>query len=166
MGAKDEDVLPALNPAIRLYKAAPSPDGEPRWTLHHKISNKYYQIGWTEFECLARFHRYKTALEIKQSVEFETTLRVDIAEIKKLVLFLQANGLVASGDQVFSQKDIKKATHRDSLWKKLIHGYLYFTLPLFRPENFLKKTLTHVEFFFSRAFLIAALSLLDRKSVV
>lgn len=160
MQAQENETLPSLSPSIKLYKAAPSQDGEMRWTLHHKISNKYFQIGWLEFECLARFHRCQTIKQLEKTVNQETTLNIDAADIRKLLEFLQSNGLVASKDQILTQKYYQKAEKPKSFWKTVLHGYLYFTVPLFKPEAFLKRTLPYVAFAFSKRFLQAAFALL------
>jgi putative peptide zinc metalloprotease protein len=151
MSAENLDFdLPALNPLIKLYPGTPSSDGTPRWTIHHPVSNKYYQLGWAEFECLARFNQCKTAIELLRKLETETTLRPDFKDIQNLVIFLQTNGLLVSTDQKLSIDAQAKAAKTQPLWKKALHGYLYFTIPLVRPEAFLKRTLPYVEPLFSR----------------
>ncbi len=146
--------LPALNPFLKLHKSADSA-GEPVWSLHNPASNAYFKIAWAEFECLARFSRVKTASELKALIETETTLRIDLSEIAALVGFLIENGLTALGGKSVPFKDKK-----EPLWKKALHGYLYFTVPLFEPEAFLKKTLPFVRPLMSKAFIASMMTLL------
>ncbi len=147
--------LPPLNPFLKLYKASGS-EGEPGWSLHNPVSNSYYKIAWAEFECLARFPMAKTALDLKRRVEAETTLSLDLDEIKKLLIFLQSNGLLALGEQ-----SVSPAEKLDPLWKKILHSYLYFTIPLFESENFLKRTLPLVAPLLTRGFIMMMMGLLS-----
>lgn len=127
--------LPALNPFLKLYQA-PESAGEPAWSLHNPVTNTYFRVAWAEFECLARFSRARTAAELKQLVEKETPVRIEIEEISGLVKFLVRHGLTAMAPASTPYLEQKLP-----LWKLVLHRYLYFTVPLFRPENFLRKTL-------------------------
>lgn len=138
--------LPSLHPSLKLYKASDS-DGEPAWSLHNPIANTYFKISWPEFECLARFSQVKTAFELIHQVGTETTVSVDLNDIKDLVVFLHTNGLLA-----LSGKDVPFVEKSEPLWKKILHGYLYFTIPLFEPEGFLKRTLPTVRPLLSKTF--------------
>lgn len=155
MKQEQDFTLPALNPFLKLYKAATA-DGQPSWTLHNPVANTYYKIEWAEFECLARFPAVKTAVELKRAVEAETTLSVDLSEIHELAIFLQSNGLLAFNPQSAVFKD-----KTEPLWKKILHSYLYFTIPLFAPEKFLKDTLPYVRPLLSRGFITIMLGLLS-----
>lgn len=140
--------LPALAPTLKLSRA-PNSDGEPVWTLHHPLSNTYYRIDWPAFECLARFAHHKRASTLKEAVERETTLTLTMDQIKDVVLFLHQNGLVALKDQkINGPVEAKKP-----LWKKLLQNYLYFTIPLVQPQDFLERSYKKISFMFSRLFI-------------
>lgn len=144
----EQDIfLPSLAPHLKLTRA-PESGGEAFWTLHHPAANTYFKIDWLAFECLARFSSYKTARALKDAVERETTLTVTIPQIKDIVTFLHQNSLIALKDQ-----QIHGGLKPHPWWKKLFHGYLYFTVPLFQPQAFLKRTYPHIAFLFSRRFL-------------
>ncbi len=152
----DEDFsLPTLNPLIKLFKTSPDHDGTPRWTLHLPASNQYYQIGWAEFECLARFHQFETAAPLKAEINAQTTLDIDWDDIKALIMFLQKNSLLILDHKTLATPEKPKA-----LWKKLVHGYLFFTIPLFKPTKFLKATLPYIRPFLSKTFITIMLSFL------
>lgn len=140
-------ILPQLHSFLKLYRA-PDATGTPAWTLHNPVSNAYYRLNWAEFECLMRFASCKTAYALKEAVETQTTLKVDLTDIKLLIEFLIKNGLVDLKDQ--AGKIPVAALPR--MWERLLHGYLYFTIPLFRPEKFLDLTLPYVAPFLSKTF--------------
>lgn len=149
--------LPSLNPFLKLYTAPPV-DGVPAWTLHHAPSNAYYRISWAEFECISRMARCRTAHELCAAVNAETTLRVDISDITALCAFLAQNGLIAGGAGA-----IPKSV---PLWKRIMHGYLFFTIPLVRPERFLKASLPYVRLFLGRRFFMGMMLLLAVAAVM
>lgn len=147
--------LPRLHPLLKVYRAHDAPEGKPIWTLHNALSNQYYRIGWAEFECLSRFSRVMTAQELKALVEKETTLQIDIMDVATLVNFLKQKGLLALDDQKTAFKDKPSA----SWLKKILHGYLFFTIPLFEPEHFLQRTLPYVRPMMSRGFIMTMFGL-------
>ena len=147
--------LPSLAPYLKLTRG-PDAKGEPSWTLHNPVANTYFKLDWITFECLARFPLHKTAQSLKNAIESETTLKVSLAEIQEVVEFLQKNSLVALKDQIVSYRE----STRQPLWKKLLHGYLYITVPLFKPQVFLEKIYPKINFLFSRIFLTAMMAFL------
>jgi len=149
--------LPSLNPFLKLY-SAPASDGVPAWTLHHPASNNYFRISWPEFECLSRLSRYRTAVELCVAINSETTLRLEIADVAALCDFLVRNGLTTTGGGMAANKAAP-------FWKRALHGYLFFTIPLFKPERFLKATLPLVRPFLGRGF-FAVMMLLMAVSVL
>lgn len=146
--------LPPLNPLLKLNPSTTRFDGQPQWTLYHPVSNQFYKIGWAEYECLSRFHRYETAEELINAVNAETSLTIEGDDIQNLLQFLATNGLLDGKSQQNVADDDK------SIWHKMLHGYLYFTIPLFKPENFLKKTSHIIKPFLSREFHLVMVLLL------
>lgn len=141
--------IPRLNPTLRLFKAEADKNGAPRWRLYHALSNTYYDIGWAEFEALSRFSACKNAQELKDKIEAETTLELNDEDIPALISFLDKNGLLTSSDAFGSEFKPKK---RLPLWKKIVHNYLFFSVPLFKPQGFLKSTWPSVKPLFSKGF--------------
>lgn len=157
----DEIHVPKLRQDIQLLEGPTEPDGAPTWTLHDPSANKFYKIGWLEFECLVRFGKCRTAKELLASVARETTLRADEDTIKHLINFLMAHNLLRANDPgMLAYLEKENERRRQPLWKRILHGYLYFTIPLFRPQRFLEKTFPYIRFLFSGNFFSVMLALL------
>lgn len=137
--------LPSLHPLLKIQEALPNNEGYPQWVIHHPVSNQFYKIGWAEFECISRFHQYETATQLLESVNGETTLTIDQDDIQSLLQFLMQNGLLAGGSSLAPAEE-------KSIWSKMMHGYLYFTVPLVKPDKFLKATWPFVSPLFSSPF--------------
>ncbi len=146
--AEEDFALPALAPHLKLTRA-PDDKGEPAYTLHNPVANTYFKIDWVAFECLSRMPLHKTALTLKNSVETETTLTITLDQIRDIVTFLNQNALLSLWDQ----KVVDRTTARIPLWKKIFHQYLYFSIPLFKPQSFLEKTYKNIRWIHNPLFL-------------
>lgn len=151
----DDFPLPSLAPNLKLSRG-PDAKGEPSWTLHNPVANAYFKLDWVSFECLARFSQHRTAQSLKAAVESETTLAITVEQIADVVEFLHNNALVSLKDQKISYR----AAVKQPLWKRILHGYLYLTIPLFKPQAFLEKTFPAIAFLFSRIFVAFMMSFL------
>lgn len=153
--------LPTLRDDIQLNEAPPEPEGSPTWTLYDPAANKYYKIGWLEFECLTRFKKYKTASQLIKAIAKNTTLKPDLETVSNIIEFLINHNLVyTTANESISNFEDRRKMMEQSWWKKSIHSYLFFTIPLFKPENFLKLTYPIIRPFFSRAFITIVFLLL------
>lgn len=146
--------LPLLLPDLEIRRA-PDSDGALFWTIHDPAANAYYKIDWRAFECLSRFSSIRRAAALKEAIEAETTLTVTMAEISELVTFLEKAGLTDGARAIVRQKSAVQP-----FWKKIFHTYLYFTIPMFRPQAFLNKTYPYISVLFSPVFVRAMLTLL------
>lgn len=149
----DVFMLPRLNPLVRLFKASDDLEGQPRWSLYNPVSNAYFSISWPEFECLARLHKYDDGKALIDAVNNETALEIDEDDLKALVMFLHGNGLLEGMRPEYEDK-------QKPLWERLVHNYLFFTLPLFKPQAFLQRTLKYVRPFLSKQFVWFSAALL------
>lgn len=138
----DDFRLPDIYPYLKIYKAPDNQSsGEPVWTLHDPLANTYFRLDWMEFECISRFATVGTAKNLVETVNRDTTLTVGVEDIKRIVSFLEQNGLTAG-----SRKNTTSApSGEQKIWQKILHGYLYFMLPLWRPQKFLERFLPMVE---------------------
>ncbi len=145
--AGDDFVLPRMAPRLRLTRA-PDERGEPAYTLHDPVANSYFRIDWVAFECLSRMGLCRTAEELRETVERETTVCVSVAQIADIVAFLDRSGLLALRDQ-----RVADARAELPLWKRVFHKYLFFSVPLFRPQAFLERTYKYVRWAYHPVFL-------------
>jgi len=147
--------LPALREELLLHRAPPNHDGSPAWTLEDPGRGLFFQIGWAEAEMLARW-RLGSADAIANAAAGETTLDLSADDVEDFAKFLQANSLVQlRGPDAIARYAKEANARRSSHWlKSLMHQYLFFRIPLVRPDAFLTRTLPAVRrLFLSRAFL-------------
>ena len=46
--------VPALREDLQLFPAAANRDGSPAWMILDPVTNRFFRLGWLEFELLSR----------------------------------------------------------------------------------------------------------------
>lgn len=129
-----------LRDDLKLISGPATPGGAPTWTLQDPVRQAFFRIGRREFEILQRWDR--SPEEIVGAVHRETTVRVDSADIEALRQFLAVNGLLSPANPAARGMLLRKATSpRGSRIQRFFLGYLFFRIPLARPDAFLTRTL-------------------------
>lgn len=151
--------LPPLRPDLQLHEAAANPDGSPSWTIQDPVTNAFYRIGWVDFELLARWHLGEPQA-VLASAAAETLVRPTTEELGNLLGFLAENHLLSLHSAAYTTALL--AQHRRgrlSALNWLLHHYLFFRIPLWRPDLWLQRALPWVDWIYSRSFLLAMLAI-------
>ena len=153
--------LPRLREDLKLYPGAALRDGSPSWRILDPVRNAFFEIGWLEFELLARWGGQREGAPLLAQVAAETTLVPDMDELRALIEFLAANQLLRPDSEVAKDALRRRAGAAKLSWyQHLLHHYLFFRLPLLRPDAFLGRTVGLTDLFFTRSFLLAVLLVL------
>lgn len=149
--------LPELREELDLLPGPVLADGQPSWTLHDPVRNLFFSIDWLTFEILTRWSYDDPAL-IVDSISASSTLHPEQDEVLHVIEFLQHNQLVkpAGKDSARKMAAIRQR-QKGSTLKWLLHHYLFFRIPLVRPDAWLQRWLPVAERFFSRSFFIMTL---------
>jgi putative peptide zinc metalloprotease protein len=154
--------LPPLREEIGVSRGPAALDGSPTWTLHDPVVNRFYRLGWPEFEIISRWNG-ATADAIVARVNAETTLRIEPDEVEELRRFLLAYDLLHAPTAQMTAHLLDKAKRQRHGWARwLLHNYLFVRIPLVRPDRFLSATYPYVANLFSRrvALMILAIGLI------
>ncbi len=149
-----EDVLPALRDDLEIVKGAPLANGAPSWVIFDPASNKYYEIGREILDQLSLW-KVGTVQKLSDRLCSELGRFVSPDEIKNTIHFLISNSLVR--DIVGNDYKSIVARHeagKKSFWKKMAHGYLFFRIPLFRPDKLLRYSWPLVKYLFTRTMVL------------
>jgi putative peptide zinc metalloprotease protein len=153
--------LPRLRQDLKLYPGSVNSDGSPSWRILDPVRNRFFDIGWLEFELLLRWNEHADPAALMAHVASETTLEPSEDEVKGVAAFLEFHQLAAPGDfQARSKLKQRWLSSVQPWYMKLLHSYLFFRIPLVRPDRFLEATLPAVEFFFSANFFLVVAGLL------
>ncbi|MET1116706.1 MAG: site-2 protease family protein [Comamonas sp.] len=140
-----------LREELDLLPGPVLPDGQPSWTLHDPVRNLFFQLDWASFELLRRWH-LADAGAIVADICAETTLHVGAHDVQALQQFLQANALLQPGMHSAAGWAAQRAQRRASKLQWLLHNYLFFRVPLLRPDRWLGRITPGLEFLFRPAF--------------
>lgn len=154
--SQDEDLLlPAIRQDLSIHEGGHEMDGSPTWMIYDPVSDNYFKIGWFEFECLQRWDKCQTSSQLRDRLIKETTLRPDLKDINDFIYFLLLSKLLGSHNlAVKNFLETEKNKKKPNILMSLATKYLYFRLPLFRPQHRLQKVYPLVAPLFSKGFFI------------
>ncbi|HIJ84933.1 MAG TPA: hypothetical protein HPQ00_12130, partial [Magnetococcales bacterium] len=144
--------LPTMREELTLHPAPPARDGSPVWTLADPARSKFFRINWLMFEILSRWHE-GDAQRLLARIRRETPLAIEEGDVEQTAHFLSTNHLLRSHAPQHSRTLANMVRVNQGQWLTwLLHHYLFFRIPLVRPDRFLTYSLPWVVFFFSRGF--------------
>ncbi|CAG4888952.1 HlyD family efflux transporter periplasmic adaptor subunit [Paraburkholderia saeva] len=140
---------PALREDLRLGESASGKDGEPSWMIQDTVINRFYRIGWLEFECLIRWD--KSPAQICQEITEQTALRPDISQVLDLRRFLERHDLLKPTPESLARLQQRDRSDGWLTWRWWLHHYLFFRIPLLRPQRFLTRLTRRLKWLFTPA---------------
>src|SRR5260221_1516931 len=160
-GAAQPVALPPLREDLRLYPGTPHRAGSPAWRVLDPIRNSFFEIGWLEFELIARWKEHRDAVSLAARVSAETPLKPSAEEVQELIDFLATNQLLAPNSALAKESLARRMQGSKQSWfQMLLHHYLFFRIPLVRPDAFLSRTVGLTDLFFTRGFVLLVVILL------
>ncbi len=163
--AKQLPTLPTLREDLVLFASSDNPDGSPTWAVQCPVRNKFVQIGWLEFEMLACWQA--NPQEVMQALVRDTPLRPRLEDVLEFAHFLRQQGLV----KLDNSEDAAKARATPGKpginhWNWWLHNYLFFRIPLARPDQWLSWLTPKLDGLFTRWAFFALLLLCSTGAVL
>lgn len=132
--------LPSLRADLQLTPASPALDGSPRWTLADPVRGRYFKLSVAAMRLL-RHWSLGDPEQVLHAANREPGLPLGGSDLEQLLGFLRSHDLISALDpQQRDSYSLKAAAQRQSLWQVLLHQYLFFRIPLWRPDAFLNRT--------------------------
>ena len=145
-------IVPYLRQDLEIFRGNSREDGLPAWLLYDAIRNKYFSLGLTAFKLIKN---WKGGEDIKNFEKKINSSGIDTSEeeIKSFISFLHQNNLIIQPTgQNIAYLMQQKNSMKKSWLMHAIHNYLFFKIPLFKPDDWLSKTLKYVKHFASKKF--------------
>lgn len=145
--------LPPLRAELSLRLGAASEDGSGGWLIYDPVQHRYFQIDQTAHELLSVWSQCTDANALIDAVAAKFATNVELQQIKQLVEFLVENNLTSeapTGDWRYFAAAAKRRARAHGPLMRLAHSYLFFRIPVWRPQLFLKATLPIVAPLYSR----------------
>ncbi len=144
--------LPALRQELTLHPGPPGGDGAPCWSLQDPVRNAFFRIDWPTFEILSRWPLGE-AQAIADAVNEATPLELEADDVLAVLRFLADNQLLRAETPESTERFLaRRAAARHGLGAWLLHHYLFFRIPLVRPDAWLQRWLPRVEVFYRPGF--------------
>jgi putative peptide zinc metalloprotease protein len=151
---------PTLREELDLLTGPTQPNAHPSWIIHDPVRHQFHRIDWQGFEILSRWE-LKDSAAIVASVNRDTPLDISEEDVKQVLKFVEDQELINQTAPEASTKMAEKLQARkSSWWKWLIHHYLFFRVPLVRPDDWLERWSKVGNFFFSKFFAFVTLFVL------
>lgn len=140
--------LPKFRYDLRLYKGPNDLDGSPTFSLFDPVKGQYYKINWRQSLILQSLHPGMTINELCLELNARTVAKITPEDIKDFFEDALRYNLLET--KKHHTQLLKESTRlKVGVLQKLFYKYLYFRLPILKPDRFLKKTLPYVKFLIS-----------------
>ena len=146
--------LPRLREELDLLPGPTLADGQPSWTLHDPVRNQFFRIDWPALEVLQRWDMDDPEL-IAADVSAHTTLEMSADDVVEVVRFLVQQQLVHPASSDGAQKMAAQlARIQGTPLNWLLHHYLFFRIPLVKPDAWLSRWLAVARLFAGKTFAV------------
>ncbi len=129
-GRQPLEHLPPLREDLVLLRGAATRTGEPTWLLYDPARHRYMRLDQDGFEILSRWDA-GTPDALLQWLARETTVQAGPEDIEAMAGFLERAHLLDGRGAPLNPPPAR------GLFGRLLHGYLFFRIPLVRPRRFL-----------------------------
>ena len=135
--------LPPLRQELRLREAAADAGWADGYLVHDPVRNSYFRLPRTAVRALGCW-KAGTVGGVLECLRHRHGMEASVEDILELAAFLERNGLTVADGQGWERlwQQARRAQAGPLRW--LLHNYLFFRIPLVRPQRFLEATFPHV----------------------
>jgi putative peptide zinc metalloprotease protein len=145
--------LPPLREELTLHAGPIGADGAPTWNLQDPVRNRFFRIDWPTFLILSHWH-FAEPQAICAAIAEQAPVDLDTDDVDAVLKFMAQSELLQTFNAQGTERLFTVAQRmRQAPWKWLLHHYLFFRIPLLRPDTWLTRMLPRVSFFYSATFL-------------
>lgn len=146
--------LPELRQDLRLIRGQPDERGRDRWLIYDPLAHRYHEIDRSGYLLLRHWLAGQPFEALAGAAGAELGRQIEVREISDFVLKLDQAGLLVTPLGGWRAAHQHQQAAKQGLLTRALHNYLFFRIPLIRPDRFLVKTLPIARVFGSRPFLI------------
>ena len=139
-----------LRSDLELFRGEPDIKGNPTWVIFDPVADAYYKIGDAKYHMIRALSGNMEIEEYLQKLHSEG-IRADKMEVLKLIKFLQDSNLfmpryLQTEQRAQNMRDMK----RKMFWHWLMSTYLFFKIPIVKPDRFLSRTVDTIRLIFNK----------------
>ena len=153
---------------LELFPGEADESGKESWIIFDPVADRYFRISEKEHNIIRRFNK---ARELEKTIKLLHTDGLDIteSELSAINAFLHHNNLLMPTYKTTENRlHAARKFKRKMLPTRILNSYLFFKIPLWKPDGFLNNTLPVIKSIFNRwnLLFIAALSLIGYFQVI
>jgi putative peptide zinc metalloprotease protein len=155
-------LLPPIRRDIELQVAPDRAGGFPSVIVTDPVRGSYFQLSWPESGILLHWQDSSSFDDLRARLLRTYGLAVSDQDIETVAEFAFANQLtIVDATGGWQRYAAIRAAGKHGMLQTMIHGYLFFRVPLVHPEAALKQLLPRLAFAYTRTFwlMIAAIAL-------
>ncbi|MDA9752254.1 site-2 protease family protein [Candidatus Pelagibacter sp.] len=138
-------IIPYLRQDLEIFRGNSREDGAPAWLLYDAVRNKYFTLGLTAFKLIKNWSGGEDIQNFEKKIN-KSGIDTTVDEITSFIGFLQQNNLIIQPPgQNISYLLQQKNSMKKGWLMNLIHSYLFFKIPLFKPDEWLGRNLNKVK---------------------
>ena len=138
-------IIPYLRQDLEIFRGNSREDGAPAWLLYDAVRNKYFTLGLTAFKLIKNWRGGEDIQNFEKKINSDG-IETNSDEIKSFIGFLQQNNLIVQPPgQNVNYLLQQKNSMKKSWLLNLVHSYLFFKIPLFKPDEWLGRNLNKVK---------------------
>jgi len=155
--------LPDIRQELEIMPTHSGADGRPRWLLYDPVRNAFHHLGERAVALLSVWQAAPPETLIQNLYRSHPDLDVTGDDLQEMTAFLYHNNLTLTppenDPEIFARQE---AAMRIPLHEMVVHKYLFFRIPIFKPQNFLRKYAPLTRIFFQKTtwWIIAAMGLI------
>jgi putative peptide zinc metalloprotease protein len=140
-GAAPAERLPPIREDLAISAGPPGEDGHPTWRIYDTLRHRFVAIDHATCTILSMWRDHPTAAELAAAAAVRLNQPFTPTEIDELARFLARHNLTQTNADDWRKATESAKRNQHSKLMTLVHSYLFFTIPLFPPERFLRSTI-------------------------
>jgi putative peptide zinc metalloprotease protein len=158
--AQNPKPLPHCRSDLQIELAAGQKGALPSVTVTDPVRGSYFRLQWPASGLMLHWQDVTTFEELQALMAASYGEQVMLTDVEAVAEFLFANQLTVSDPSGGWQRYASiRDTGKHGIFKTLIHSYLFFRVPLVRPQAQLERLLPMLSFVYTRRFWFAILAL-------
>ncbi len=148
---RKETPLPMVRPDLEFIPGADAADGSPTMLVYDPLARSYDRFSWVETTVIRQLLRPVTLEQVMERLKQKNIAGITREGVLQVCATLVQCGLTTNTlHRSPEELEEEKRRQTPGMLKWLLHHYLYFRIPLLRPDAFLEKTLGYVRPFASK----------------
>jgi putative peptide zinc metalloprotease protein len=149
--------LQRLREDLRLTRGGIGLDGHPLWVIHDPLTNRFFQLNFEMFQVFSQWNRAHSPEHLLSLVFDKFGRRPERTEIDAVARLCNESNFFQEPAGQDWRSYHASASRKPGWIKTLIHNYIFFKVPLFSPETFLRSCWPYVRFLFTKTFVVISL---------